>query len=370
MTTPLVTQQALDDLQKQVAEQRQVIASLQAANFTLQASLTGERLITIPRSHLERTVRPDARENAKLLREERARCQVLEDDLARATESRATAKRHLEEFSREKSRLEELRSAAQTRIGNLEAGRLELDNKLNEASRKVDSLQRGTSHFVVETQGRPDTKTDIERLTLDLGSAQQQVHDSRVHSTKVEMELFVARSQIEELRANVIANSKRWQEQDQSRQQTISLLVSEKASLIASVQRLEEVEIGTFPFNIMPTLLRFSPLEHQGKEKLFLAEQTKTVYLTKRVQELEITAAKQGNELEETHSREKELLDRVRDQVGALLDFSGRVLCASRNAKSNSGKLNWRKHKLLPVSISNGFGSWKNRLRVMTERTN
>ncbi|KAF8559979.1 hypothetical protein OG21DRAFT_14877 [Imleria badia] len=139
--------------------------------------------------------------------------------------------------------------------------------------------------------------TDMKRLTADLGSAQQEIHSSRAHSTKAEQELSAARGQIEQLRAGAIADSKRWQEQDQSRQQTISLLVSEKASLIASVQRLEEVEI-----------------ELQDKEKLYLAEQARAAHLNNKVQELEITTERQGNELEETLSREKELLERVRDQ--------------------------------------------------------
>ena len=174
-------------------------------------------------------------------------------------------------------------------------------------------------------------------MTSDLGSTQQQAHDSQAHSTKVEQELSAARGQIEELRVNAIANSNRWQEQDQSRQQTISLLVSEKASLTESVQRLEGVEIGIAAFGIMWTLLRSSSLELQEKEKSLLAEQAKAARLTKRVQELEITAAKQGNELEETLSREKELLERVRDQVSVLRVFSRRdgVLRAPRNAKSN-----------------------------------
>lgn len=110
--------------------------------------------------------------------------------------------------------------------------------------------------------------TDIKRLTLDLGSVQQQVHGSRAHSTKVEQELSAAHGQVEELHARAIADSKRWQEQDQNRQQTISLLVAEKASLIASVQRLEEVEIGTFAFDTMRTSLKSSFFRTSGKGKI------------------------------------------------------------------------------------------------------
>lgn len=166
--------------------------------------------------------------------------------------------------------------------------------------------------------------TDIHHLVSELGSAQQEAHKSRTHSTKVEQELCAARGQIEELRASAIVDSKRWQEQDHTRQQTISLLVSEKASLIASVQRLQEVEIGAVTFDIVCPLLKSSHLELQEKESLFFAEEAKATHLTKKVQELDITAAKQGNELEETLSREKELLERVRDQVSVLCHSSSR----------------------------------------------
>lgn len=164
--------------------------------------------------------------------------------------------------------------------------------------------------------------TDIQRLTSELESAQQEIHGSRAHSTKVEQELSAARGQIEELRASAVVDSTRWQEQDQTRQQTISLLVSEKASLIASVQRLQEVEIGIVTLDIVCPLLKLPFLELQEKQGLFLAEHEKAAHLTKRVQELEITNTKQGNELEGTFSREKELLERVRDQVGVPPHFS------------------------------------------------
>ena len=319
------------------------------------------------------SVRVDAREKAKALQEERVRCKALEDELARTMESHVMAARHLEELSREKSRLEDLHNVAQTKIGNLETSRLELDQRLRGADRNVDSLQSGMSCFLVKTELHCDTMTDIKRLATDLGSAQQQVHSSRAHSTKVEQELSAARGQIEELRASAIEDSERWQEQDQSRQQTISFLVSEKASLIASVQRLEEAEIGIATFDIVWTLLKSPFLELQEKGKSFLAEQAKAVGATKKVQELEVIAARQGSELEKTLSREKELLERVRDQVCVVLYFSrqdGLHVPVCRNAKSNSGKPSSRKYKLLPINISNGSANWRSRLRVMIEQTN
>ena len=267
-------------------------------------------------------MRVDARGAAKALQEERVRCKALEDELAQATESHVVATRHLEELSREKSRLENLHKVAQSKIGNLETSRLESDQRLHEADINVAALQSGMSRFLVWTQLHCDTVADIKRLTADLGSAQQEIHSSQAHSIKVEQELSAARGQIEELRASAIVNSKRWQEQDQSRQQTISLLVSEKASLIASVQRLEEVEIGAIIVDIAWTVLKSSSLELQEKEKLLLSEQARAAHLTKKAQELEIVTERQGNELEETLSREKELLERVREEVGVVLQFS------------------------------------------------
>jgi len=266
-------------------------------------------------------VRADARDRAKALQEERVRCKSLEDELAQATESHAAATRHLEELSRERSQLEDLHNVAQTKIGDLEASRLELDQRLRQADKSADSWQSGVSCFLVKTELHCDTMTDAKRLASDLGLAQQEVHSFRAHSAKVEQELSAARREIEELRASATEDSKQWQEQDQSRQQTISLLVSERASLIASVQRLEEVEIGTVTLNILWTLLELSFLELQEREKSFLSEQAKAAHLTKKVQELEFTAARQGNELEETLSRGKDLLERVRDQVGVIFHF-------------------------------------------------
>lgn len=309
---------------------------------------------------------------ARAHQEERVRCKALEDELARATESHAVATRHLEELSRERSRLEDLHNVALTTIGNLEASRLELDQRLHQADKSVRSLQSGVSRFLVKTELHCDTMTDIKRLASDLGSAQQEVHNSRAHVTKVEQELSAARRQIEELRASAIEDSKRWQEQDQSRQQTISLLVSQKASLVASVQRLEEVEIGTVTIDMLWTLLKSSSLELQEKDKSFLSEQAKAAQLTKKVQEFEYTAVRQGNELEETLSREKELLERVRDQVGVIFHFFEleRSLYACRNVKFNSGKLSSRRYRPPAISINNVSASLRSKLRVMTEQTN
>ena len=208
-------------------------------------------MINFPLFLLLHRVCADAREKAKALQEERVRCKVLGDELAQARESHVVATRHLEEISREKSRFEDLHNAAQARIGSLETSRLELDQRLCEAYKIVNSLQSGMSHIPVKNELHCDAMTDIKGLTSDLGSAQQEARNSRVHTTNLEHELSVAHGHIEELRASAVAESTRWQEQDQSRQQTISLLVSEKASLIASVQRLEEVEIGRVVHDIV-----------------------------------------------------------------------------------------------------------------------
>jgi hypothetical protein len=172
--------------------------------------------------------------------------------------------------------------------------------------------------LVVEIELLSDAVTDVQRFTLDLRTARQEVDNVRSHSTHVERELSEARGLIDAMRGKAQEESKRWQEQDQSRQQTISLLVSEKASLIDSVQRLEEVEIGIVLFwYFVWMFIELSPSDLQEKENLLHSERTKSENLGKRVEELETTAGKQSSELQEALISEKELSERCREQVGA-----------------------------------------------------
>ncbi|KAF9225385.1 hypothetical protein BS17DRAFT_751107 [Gyrodon lividus] len=268
-TSTLVNPQVVDDLRLQVAEQQKVISSLQAEKSALAAFLT--RL---------NEVQTDARGKENMLLEERSRCRSLEVELAQAKASIFSAMRHTEQLSQEKSRLECLHNAAQDEIGQLATRSRELDQKLSEAYKQMECL-----------------RSDVQRFTSDLRIVRQEADNARGHSTQVEGELSETRAQMDQLRGKATEESKRWKEQDQSRQQTISLLVSEKASLTTSLQRLEEVEI-----------------ELQEKENLLRSEHTRSEGLSKRVEELETIAGKQSSELQEALSREKELLERCREQ--------------------------------------------------------
>lgn len=309
--------------------------------------------------------------NQQVLKEQRP---LVEDELARATESHIVVTRRLEELSREKSRLENLHSGAQIKIGELETGRLELEQRFGEASRKVDSLQSGRSSFRVETELRRDVTTEIKRLASDLGSAQREVLSARDRSEKVESELSAARSQIEELRASAASDSKRWQEQDQSRQQTISLLVSEKASLIASVQRLEEVEIGIVAtIHVVWTSFKPSSFRTAGEGNFVSCRADKGYepgQQCPRIRNRYFEAKKRtrgdscsGEGIAGTRSR----------PCTCSISLLGRKRWSHRpcrSARSNLGKLNSKKCKERQPNTSNESASWRSRSRVTTGQIN
>jgi hypothetical protein len=69
--------------------------------------------------------------------------------------------------------------------------------------------------------------------------------------------------------------TKRRDEQDETHQKTISLLVSEKTSLLASVARLEELEIGMLTTSVAFLSNYVIYLETQEKDELLQAERVK-----------------------------------------------------------------------------------------------
>ncbi|KAH7886174.1 hypothetical protein F5I97DRAFT_1809631, partial [Phlebopus sp. FC_14] len=123
----------------------------------------------------------------------------------------------------------------------------------------------------------------LEDIRADAELNAKSLQEERSRCTSLENKL----SQVKQAAASATAHL----------EQTISLLVSEKASLTASVQRLEGVDI-----------------ELQEKETLFRSETEKSQYLSRRVRELEANAIQQRNELQEVLLREKGLSERCRDQ--------------------------------------------------------
>ncbi|KAG2739011.1 hypothetical protein P692DRAFT_20882121 [Suillus brevipes Sb2] len=103
--------------------------------------------------------------------------------------------------------------------------------------------------------------------------------------------LSAARTEIQDLHSKEVEFTKRRVEQDENYQKTISLLVSEKTSLLASIARLEELE-----------------MEIQEKGELLQAERDKSQSLEESVKtELNI-------QLQEAVIRERDLAEKLRDQ--------------------------------------------------------
>jgi len=70
------------------------------------------------------------------------------------------------------------------------------------------------------------------------------VNSHKEEAKKLSDQLGAARAEIQDLYSKEADSTRRWKEQDENHQQTIALLVSEKTSLLASVARLEQLEIG------------------------------------------------------------------------------------------------------------------------------
>ncbi|KAI6112489.1 hypothetical protein EDD16DRAFT_1693881 [Pisolithus croceorrhizus] len=142
-----------------------------------------------------------------------------------------------------------------------------------------------------------ERKNILQRATVELDESRQATDKLRNHSTQLGADLAEAQRRISALLAKATEDSLHWQEQDQSRQQTIALLVSEKASLTSSLQRMEVIET-----------------ELQEKEKLLHAEQAKTQALSERVHDLEVSSARKHDELQQALQKEKELTEKCHDQ--------------------------------------------------------
>ncbi|KAG1774043.1 hypothetical protein EV702DRAFT_1180990 [Suillus placidus] len=131
-------------------------------------------------------------------------------------------------------------------------------------------------------------------------------------------ELRRTNSQKEELSAARVEIQDCHSKEDENHQKTISLLVSEKTSLLASVARLEELEMG-----MLTTSMTFSSnyalyLETQEKGELLQAEREKSQSLDERVKDLESSSSKLNMQLQEALIRERDLAEKSRDQEREL----------------------------------------------------
>lgn len=243
----------VDDLSHQVAEQRIAIATLLTEKDALQASLSKlndiksgkSQLSFIGYSHLNMHA-SEAHQKGMLLEDERSRCKSLEAELSQAKEITASTAHKLEVLTQEKLDLETIQKAGVAEIERLTSRCKELDSISSESLSRIKSLEAGECNEDVST-GRclnHPCGIDLQQTVSESYSLQQETDKLKCQSTKTEHELSEALARINGLLADVTEKSRRWEEQDQNRQQTISLLVSEKASLTSSLQRMEAIETG------------------------------------------------------------------------------------------------------------------------------
>lgn len=269
LSSPRFGLHAKDSPRLDVAERKNIVAFPQRETTTLRTSLNGSD--DIP---------SEVQKREKLLEDERLRCKALEAELALEKEASLSMTHNLDVLAAEKSRLEDLQTASLAEIELLTSKCGELDTLSRVTSSRVQSLEE-----------------ELQRATFELDESRQATDKLRNHSTQLGADLAEAQRRISDLLAKATEDSQHWQEQDQSRQQTIALLVSEKASLTSSLQRMEVIET-----------------ELQEKENLLHSEQAKTQALSERVHNLEVSSARKHDELQQALQQEKELTEKCHDQ--------------------------------------------------------
>lgn len=269
LSSPRFALRAKDIPHFDVAEQKNVITFPQRETNTLQASLNGSD-----------DVPSEAQKTEKLLEDERLRCKALEAELAQAKEASTSMTHNLDVLAAENSRLGNLQTASLAEIERLTSKCGELDTLSRITSSRVQSLEE-----------------ELQRATSELDESRQATDKLRNHSVQIEADLAEAQGRISDVLVKATEDSQHWQEQDQNHQQTIALLVSEKASLTSSLQRMEVIET-----------------ELQEKENLLHSEQAKTQALSERVRNLEVSSAQKHDELQQALQQEKELAEKCHDQ--------------------------------------------------------
>jgi hypothetical protein len=118
-------------------------------------------------------------------------------------------------------------------------------------------------------------------------NARSRALDSRVH--ELEANARVADERIQHMTARESDIIEKSRAQIQNQQQTISLLVSEKASLTASLNRLDDLESRRCHFSTNTCLcLIFLLIEARNKEALLQGELDRSQGLSARVHQLEM----------------------------------------------------------------------------------
>lgn len=190
----------------------------------------------------------DAQKKVMLLEDERSRCESLEAELSQAKGVTTSTARKLEVLTQEKLDLENLQKAGAAEVEKLTSRCKELDSISGESQSRIKSLEAGECNKLCLMKRHLKFRSGVE---LQQATSKLHTHDDlKRQSTKTEQELANALTRIDGLLADAAEESRRWEEQDQNRQQTISLLVSEKASLTSSLQRMEAIETGAVPIMI------------------------------------------------------------------------------------------------------------------------
>ncbi|KAG2155648.1 hypothetical protein DEU56DRAFT_317365 [Suillus clintonianus] len=183
-------------MQSQVTSLQTTVTSVQNENSSLRSSL----------SRLE-AVETGTKAQLQKLEEEKSTLQLqLQQEHQRAQD----ASRRVEVVVQEKRSLEDMHRSSRAEILQLMSQADEL--RRGHAKELDDHRRIGSSH-----------KEEAEKLSNQLAAARVEIQD--LHSKEAE-------------------STKRRNAEDENHQKTISLLVSEKTSLLASAARLEELEIG------------------------------------------------------------------------------------------------------------------------------
>ncbi|EIW87103.1 hypothetical protein CONPUDRAFT_43820 [Coniophora puteana RWD-64-598 SS2] len=162
------------------------------------------------------------------------------------------------------------------------------------------------------------------QATIDSERSRTQELQGRVEELTQESEQVRQRWEEQEREA-----TSHWEKQSQDLQNAINLLVSEKATLTASLEHMEELES-----------------DQREKESLLQEEREKSQSLEKRLQALETNSLQLSEDLKQSSAREQELSDKYRE-----LEREHQLLSANLDETQTSSERYQRRVKELEEQI-------------------
>jgi hypothetical protein len=207
--------------------------------------------------------------------------------------------------------------------------------------RLLEDIHRSSQAEVLQLKSQVDELSRSHAKELDDHRRIANLHKEEVE--KLSNQLSAARTEIQDLHSKEVEFTKRRDEQDENHQKTISLLVSEKTSLLASVARLEELEMGMLTTSVAFSSNYVIYLETQEKGELLHAEREKSQSLDERVKGLESSSSELNMQLQEALIRERDLAEKSRDQVSDVVPTRVPRLHFFRKENYNFSMLLWRK---------------------------